>query len=195
MLDNRFADRTHVLRLVTHFLQAVAFLGRGIDNREVQQVVRSIELDKEVKDLVDHPVDPGRRLVDLVDHHDDAQIEGQRLLQHKVGLRHRPFLGIDHQQHAIDHPQHPFDLAAEIGVPGRVDDVDPPVMIKEGAILAGDGDAALFFQIHRVHQALGDNLIVAEHAAVLEQLVDQGGLAVVNVRDDGDIANLALVHG
>ena len=40
--------------------------------------------------------------------------------------------------------------------------------------------------------ALADLLPVAEHAALLEDLVHQGGLAVVDVGDDGDVAD---VHG
>jgi hypothetical protein len=34
----------------------------------------------------------------------------------------------------------------------------------------------------------GDALVVAEGAGLLEQLVDQRGLAVVDVGDDGDVA-------
>ena len=48
----------------------------------------------------------------------------ERLARNEAGLRHRAFDGIDQQQHAVDHRQHALDLAAEIGVPGRVDDVD-----------------------------------------------------------------------
>jgi hypothetical protein len=36
-------------------------------------------------------------------------------------------------------------------------------------------------------------LVVAEGAGLAQQLVDQGGFAVVNVGDDGDIANCAFI--
>ena len=62
--------------------------------------------------------------VDLVDDHDRAQTQRQRPLQHGARLRHRPFDGVDQQQAAIGHVEHALDLAAEIGVAGRVDDVD-----------------------------------------------------------------------
>ena len=35
-----------------------------------------------------------------------------------------------------------------------------------------------------------DDLILAERAGLAEHLVDQGGLPVVDVRDDGDVADL-----
>ena len=41
-----------------------------------------------------------------------------------------------------------------------------------------------------IHRPLFDALIVAEGAGLAEQLVDKGGLAMIDVRDDGDIAQL-----
>ena len=38
-----------------------------------------------------------------------------------------------------------------------------------------------------------DGFVVAEDAALLEHGVDQRGLAVVDVRDDGDIANVVSI--
>jgi len=66
----------------------------------------------------------GAGLVDLVHDQDGSQAESQRLLGHEARLRHRAFLGIDEQHHAVDHRQRPFHLAAEVGVAGGVDDVD-----------------------------------------------------------------------
>ena len=48
----------------------------------------------------------------------------ERLAQHEARLRHRPFGGVDQQQAAVGHLQHALDLAAEVGVAGRVDEVD-----------------------------------------------------------------------
>ena len=46
----------------------------------------------------------------------------------------------------------------------------------------------------RVHHALGDLLVLAEGAGLAQQLVDQRGLAVVDVGDDGDVADLCVGH-
>ena len=58
--------------------------------------------------------------------------------------------------------------------------------------LGEDGDAALALEVVGIHRALGHLLVVAEGAGLLQQPVDQGGLAVVDVGDDGDVAEL---HG
>jgi hypothetical protein len=60
-----------------------------------------------------------------------------------------------------------------------------------GAVLRQDGDAALLFEVVAVHHAFGDLLVLAEGAALAQQLVDQRGLAMVDVGDDGDVADLA----
>ena len=44
----------------------------------------------------------------------------------------------------------------------------------------------------RIHDAFGDALVLAERAGLLEQAVDERGLAVVDVGDDGDVAQF---HG
>ena len=45
-----------------------------------------------------------------------------------------------------------------------------------------------------MHRALFHALVVAEGAGLAEQLVDQGRLAVIDVRDDGDVAELFDGH-
>ena len=55
-----------------------------------------------------------------------------------------------------------------------------------------DGDAALALQVVGIHGALGHLLVGAEGAALAQQLIDQRGLAMVDMRDDGDVAN---IHG
>src|SRR5262249_25141425 len=56
--------------------------------------------------------------------------------------------------------------------------------------LGENGDAALALQIVGVHRALGNPLVFAERAGLLQQAVDQRGLAMVDVGDDGDVAKL-----
>ena len=63
-----------------------------------------------------------------------------------------------------------------------------------GAVLGQNGDAALTLDVAGVHDALGHHLVVAESTGLLEHLVDQSGLAVVDVRDDRDVAEIFLNH-
>jgi hypothetical protein len=72
-----------------------------------------------------------------------------------------------------------------------VDDVDVVVAVHDGGVLRQDGDPAFLFQVVGVHYALVNRLVVAEGAGLFEELVDQRGFAMVDVRDDGDVAELA----
>ena len=112
--------------------------------------------------------------------------------QHKARLRHRPFHGINQQQDAVYQAHHALDFTAEVGVTGGVHDVDLDVFVGDRRVLGNDGDAALALQIHLVHDALGDGLVGAEDAALLEHPVHQGRLAVVNVGDNRDIPQVIL---
>src|SRR5664279_422599 len=62
-------------------------------------------------------------------------------------------------------------------------------MVEDGRVLGQDGDAALALQLVGVHHALDVGLVGAEGAALVQHGVNQGGLSVVHVRDNGDVAN------
>ena len=104
-------------------------------------------------------------------------------------MRQRAFGGVDEQHDAVDHFEGALDFAAEIGVAGGVDDVDLLAVVEDGGVFGEDGDAALALELVGIHDALGDGFIGAEGAGLAEKGVDEGGLAVVDVGDDGDIAN------
>jgi hypothetical protein len=53
-----------------------------------------------------------------------------------------------------------------------------------------DRDAALALEILAVHHALGDALVLAKGTRLALEAVDQRGLAVVDVRDDRDVADV-----
>ena len=56
-----------------------------------------------------------------------------------------------------------------------------------------DRDAALALEIHRVEH-LRFHLALLERARHLEESIGEGGLAVIDVRDDGEVADAGLVH-
>jgi hypothetical protein len=74
----------------------------------------------------------------------------------------QPSAGIDEQHHTVDHLQHALDLAAEISVTGRVDDVDLHLAITNGGVLRHDRDTALALEIHRVHDAVAHLFVLAK---------------------------------
>ena len=73
---------------------------------------------------------------------------------------------------------------------GRIDDVDLDFAVTNRSVFGHDGDAALAFEVEAVHHALDDSLVVAEGSALLEHGIDQSCLAVVDVRDDRDVADV-----
>ena len=105
-----------------------------------------------------------------------------------------PFDRVHEQHDAVDHREHALDLAAEVGVAGRVHDVDVHAVVVHGGVLGEDRDAPLLLDVARVHDSLDDVLVLGEGASLLQELVDERGLAVVDVGDDGDIAQGAR-HG
>ena len=101
-----------------------------------------------------------------------------------------PFGGVDQHHDAVDHVQDALDLAAEVGVARRIDDIDARVLPDDGRALGKDGDAALALQVVGIHRALSNPLALAERAGLLEQFVDERGLAVVDVSDNRDVSEL-----
>ena len=164
------------------------------EHRELDLLFGGVEVDEQVVDLVEHFLRARVRAIDLVDHDDRRQAALEGLAQHEPGLRQRPFGRVDQQHDAVGHRQHALDLAAEIGVAGRVHDVDQRLAVMDGGVLGQDGDAALALELVAVHRPLGDALVGAEHAALAEHRVDQRGLAVIDVGDDGDVAPQRVGH-
>ena len=169
-----------------------ALFGRAVQNREVELLVRGIERGEQIEHLVHHFRRAGVGAIDLVDHDDRLQPHLQRLGDDELGLGQGTFGGVDQHQRAVDHVQDALDLAAEIGVARRVDDVDAGALPEDRGDLGENGDAALALEIVGIHRAFGHPLVVAERAGLLQQTVDQRGLAMVDMGDDGDIAKM---HG
>ena len=190
MAQHEIEHRREVLaRPVEHFVRPALPAG-GVQHREVELIVVRAECGEQVEHLGMDLVGPRVLAIDLVDHHDRAQAARERLADHELGLRQHAFGGVDQDDRAIDHVQDALDLAAEIGVARRVDDVDARVFPDHAGALGEDGDAALTLEVVAVQRALGDLLVLAERAGLTEQLIDQRRLAVIDVRDDRDIADV-----
>ena len=100
-----------------------------VDDRELDLLAARVEVEEELVDLVDDLVDARVRPVDLVHDEHDRQLRLERLAEHEPRLRQRALRRVDEQEHAVDHRQRALDLAAEVGVARRVDDVDLRVAV------------------------------------------------------------------
>jgi hypothetical protein len=188
MAQDQVEQRRHVVLRAVRLLGHPAFLGRAVEDREIELLFVGIERGEEVEHVVDDFLVALVGPVDLVDGDDRLQADLEGLRQHELGLRHRPFGGV-HQQHgAVDHVEDALDLAAEIGVAGGVDDVDAHVVPGHRRDLGENGDAALALDLVGIHRAVGDALLLAESARLGEKPVDQRRLAVVDMGNDGNIA-------
>ena len=152
---------------------------------------------QQVHGLVHDFVDAGVGAVGLVDQQDHGQVRGQGLAQHEAGLRQRALGGVDEQDDAVDHGQAALHLAAEVGVAGGVDHVDGDGLAVGGRAVVGhrgvlgqDGDALFALQVTGVHDAVFKVVVLGKGVGLLEHGVDQGGLAVVNVGHDRDVAQV-----
>ena len=169
------------------FPHCVSLLRTRINNREIQLLIRGIELHEEVKDHVQHLVRPGIFPVDLIDDDDRLRLVLQGLAQHKLGLCLRAVMRVDDQQHAIHHLHDAFHFPAEIGMPRRINNVDVVILVFERGVLRLDRDSFFFFEVHRVHDAFLDLLIRPKGPGLAKQLVDERRLSMVNMGNNCNI--------
>ena len=81
-------------------------------------------------------------------------------------------------------------------MPRRIDDVDAVVLPAERRVLREDRDAALAFEIVRIHHPVGHGGARPERAGLLEKLINERGLAVIDMSDDRDVSQSGdICHG
>ena len=166
-----------------------------VDDRELDLLLVGVEVEEQRVDLVHDLRDARVGPVDLVDDQDHVQLQLERLAQHEARLGQWPLAGVDQQQHAVDHRQAALDLAAEVGVPGCVDDVDLRPAVADGGVLGQDRDALLALEIPGIEHAILHRLVLTEGPGLPQHRVDERRLAVVDVRDDRHVADVcAFCH-
>ena len=194
-LDQQVHERREVVGQVVGVEPGAAGPRVAVDDRELDLLLVGVEVEEQLVDLVDDLGGARVGAVDLVDHEDHRQPRLERLAQHEPRLGQRALGRVDEQQHAVDHRQPALDLAAEVGVARRVDDVELDAAVAHRRVLGEDRDALLALEVHRVHHALVDVLVGPERAGLPEHGVDERRLAVVDVGDDRDVAEVLAGDG
>ncbi len=110
--------------------------------------------------------------IHFVDHNQRKQVQFQGLAGHKSSLRHRPLRSVYQQHDSVYHPKDPFNLATEVGVARRVDNIDLHIVPMDGGVLSENGYPPLFLKRIRIHHPLLNRLIFAEDSRLTEHLVD-----------------------
>ncbi len=171
-----------------------ALAGLGADPQHVVGVAAD-----DVRDLGGVQVGLGGRQVDLVQHRDDLQVVLEGEIEIGQGLGLDALRGVDQQYRALAGGQAAANLVGEVDVARRVDHVQD--MLDAGLaagprhphVLRLDGDPALALDVHPV-EVLGLGLTGVEHAGQAQHLVGEGRLAVIDVRDDREVADPARIR-
>ena len=189
-LEKRFERRVHFQRRTARVTEQRI----GEDRAKFGLLIRGTQIYKEVESSVDDPISAGLGAINFIHDHNRPMTSLQRFPQHKLGLGHRAVNRINKEQNAINHIHDALDLTAEIGVAGRINNVDFAVLVNDGSGFRENGDPALAFERIRVHHSHFNGLIFAEDMALLEHSIHESRLAVVNVGDDGDIPQIVTTH-
>ncbi len=144
-------------------------------------------------DLELHFFDVGSRQVDLVQyrHHFQPHLHRGVAVRHR--LRFDALRRVDHQQRAFTGGQRAADLVGKVDVTGSVDEVELiglPVArgVRQRHRLCLDGDAALAFDRIGV-QHLRFHLAIGQAATELDDAIGQRGFAVIDMGNDGEVAD------
>ena len=151
-------------------------------------------------DFIPDAIRIGLGQVDLVQdrHNLKALLDGGVAVGYGLGFYALP--GIDHQQRTFTRRQRPADFVGEVNVARGINEVQLIGFAVFGRVIQGnavgfDGDPALALEVHGV-QNLGFHFALGEAAAHLNKTIGQRRLAMVNVGDDGEIADMTqITHG
>ena len=174
-------------------LEDLRHAGPLLGGREDHLLARHRE---HVLQLLDDDVGLGGGQVDLVEDRDDRQALAQREVDVGQRLGLDALGGVHDEDRALARLQAAADLVGEVDVAGRVDEVEPVGEAVEGRVLEADGprldrDPLLALEVHRVED-LAHHLAAFDRVRQLEQPVRERGLAVIDMRDDREVAQPLL---
>ncbi len=136
----------------------------------------------------------GRGQVDLVENGHDLEVvlKGLVTVGQRLGLN--ALAGVDEEHRSLAGRQRARDLVAEVHVAGSVDELDQVALVLHSDVLSLDGDAALTLDIHRV-EILRAHETRINGPGDLQDPIRERGLAVVDVRNDAQIADFRGIDG
>ena len=166
----------------------LARLGRDAQDRVGRDAEDPLDLRRVLLGL-------GGGQVDLVEGGHDLEVVLEGLVAVGQGLGLDALGGVDQEHGTLAGGQRPAHLVAEVDVAGGVDEVEDVVLPADPDVLRLDGDAPLALEVHGVEVLLAHEARV-DRAGQLEDAVRQGRLAVVDMADDGEIADaVGAEHG
>ena len=170
-----------------HEIDVEAGLGRD------RHRLGGVEAD-DVLDLLLDALRLGGGQVDLVEHRHDLVAGVERVIDVGERLRLDALARVDHQQRALAGGERARHFVGEVDVAGRVHQVEDVGLAVLGLVFEAhrlrlDGDAALALDVHGIEHLL-DHVALGHRPRLLDQPVGERRLAVVDMGDDGEIADV-----
>ena len=138
-------------------------------------------------------VEVGTKLVHLVDKANSWNVVLVSLTPYGLGLRLNTLFTVEDCNGTVKNTKRTLHLNGEVHVSRGVDDVDLGIFPLNADILGKDGDPALTLEVVVVQQEVVHLLIITEKLRSVKHVVYQGGFTVVNVGDDGDVAQIHVL--
>ena len=136
--------------------------------------------------------------IDFIDDGKNFEIVvgGEESVGHGLGFD--ALAGVHDEEGAFAGGEGARNFVGEVHVAGSVNEVELVFAGVAGGVVEADGfgfdgDAALALEVHGIEE-LGVHFALGERAGELEEAVGQGGFAVVDVRDDAEIADELGIH-
>ena len=135
----------------------------------------------------------GRSILFKHRHHLDALLDGGVAVGH--GLRFHALRGIDHQQRAFARRERARHFVREIDVSGRIDQIQQIGLDRRRARYCSAAVCALIVMPRSRSRSMESSTCASisrslKPAAQLDEAVGQRGFAVVDVGDDGKVADV-----
>jgi len=202
-VDDRFQERANCVVVTEVVVGGTPSVSAGCeDDFEVEGFIIRTESDEEIKAFIDDIVGACFAAIAFVDDEDYFELEFERFLEDESRLGHGAFKGIYEKEGTVCHAKDPFDFSAEIGVSRGVDEVDTHGLAGEwtglgrignGAIFRKDGDSAFALEGVGIEDAGLISGGLGDESGLREKGIDEGGFAVIDVRDYGDIAEMGRI--
>src|SRR5262249_9888489 len=140
----------------------------------------------------------GVREINFVDHRNDGESLCVREMHVRDRLRFDALCRIDNQERAFARRERPRNFVGKIDMAGRVEKIQSISLSVFRAIshryrMRLDRDPPFALEIHRIEQLIL-LLALVNCPRALEQSIRQRGLAVINVRDDTEVARQLDSH-
>ena len=141
-------QRGAVFVWVVEVVYKVAVFRRAENNGGVELFGRCAELYEKLQNFVERGFGVAVGAVNFVDYDDWFQPLLKSLAQNESSLRLRAVEGVDHKQNAVNHFHYAFNLSAEVGVPGGIDNVDCVAAPVNRGVFRLDCNSLFALQIH-----------------------------------------------